>query len=217
MKKTIVMTIVFVMVLLSFANIVSAKTTDVTISGGKKVTTGEAVTVTVTTGEKVEGAHFIVKYDKNFLEFDSEKCSALGANDDGNGTVELEFVGTAKSTFEVPFKVVGKEGSGKVTAEPTMFTTGDKAEDQLEVSAISGTATFEIEENKIEPSNNTVVPKNDVKDPVSNNTVSAPAPTSNETAPAKYPKTGFNFAPIAISGLVLGFVALAVKYRKISK
>ena len=207
MKKTIVMTIVFVMVLLSFANIASAKTTSVTLSGGKKVKTGDSVKVTVTTGEKVEGAHFIVKYDKNFLKFDSDKCSALGANDDENGTVELEFVGTAKSTFEVPFTVVGTEGSGSVTAEPTLFTKGDKAEDQLEVTAISGKATFEIEKPAItDNTDNTPAPE--VESPAKNETVKAPT---------NYPKTGFDFAPIAISGLVLGFVALAVKYRKISK
>ena len=207
MKKTIVMTIVFVMVLLSFANIVSAETASVTLSGGKSVTTGESVTVTVTTGEKVEGAHFIVKYDKNFLKFDSDKCSALGANDDGNGTVELEFVGTAKSTFEVPFTVVGTEGSGSVTAEPTLFTKGDTAEDQLEVTAISGTATFKIEVPDLtDETNTTPAPE-----------TQSPAPETQAPAPAKYPKTGFDFAPIAISGLVLGFVALAVKYRKISK
>ena len=207
MKKTIVMTIVFVMVLLSFANIVNAETASVTLSGGKKVTTGDSVTVTVTTGEKVEGAHFIVKYDKNFLKFDSDKCSALGANDDENGTVELEFVGTAKSTFEVPFTVVGTEGSGSVTAEPTLFTKGDKAEDQLEVTAISGKATFEIETPVItDNTDNTPAPE--VESPAKNETVKAPT---------NYPKTGFDFAPIAISGLVLGFVALAVKYRKISK
>ena len=206
MKKTIVMTIVFVMVLLSFANIVSAKTTDVTLSGGKKVTTGDKVKVTVTTGEKVEGAHFIVKYDKNFLKFDEDSCTAQGKNDDGNGTVELEYVVTANS-FEVPFTVVGTEGSGSVTAEPTLFTKGDKAEDQLEVTAISGKATFEIEKPAItDNTDNTPAPE--VESPAKNETVKAPT---------NYPKTGFDFAPIAISGLVLGFVALAVKYRKISK
>ena len=215
MKKTIVMTIIFVMVLLSFANIVKANTAmTVSMNGSKKVKKGDTVTVTVTASENVNGAHFFVKYDKKLLKYASS--TALAANDDSYGDgVDLEFINTnGTKTFTITFNVIGEEGKTTITAEPTLFTAGTTEADKYDVSAITGGYTVEIEKAVAPTPTPTANPTPTPTQAPTSTSTANPTPTQ---APKQFPKTGFDVAPIAVAGLGLSLIAIVARLRKINK
>lgn len=236
MKKTIVMTIIFVMVLLSFANIVKAETATVSISGKNEVKVNEEVQVkiSINSAEKVIGSHFVVNYDADKLSY--VKSGATAANGKTAGVVDLETINTdgiedCVITFKVKENATGK---AKVTISEVELTAGATEENTIEATGANKTLEMTIaEEAKIDdntektqdPTAGSSTETPDTTKPTTTDTknddTTKPATTDSKkddtTAPSKYPKTGFDVAPMLIAGLTVSLVVVVKKLRKISK
>lgn len=199
MKKSIIMTIIMVMII-SLASLVNAANATATVSmaGSKVVKTDDEITVTMTVNSKetVVGADFTVKYDPAFLKY--VKSSAVAANGTEAGKIVVEHFATEGiKTITFTFKVIGKEGSSKITATPTTFTSGSTEEDEIKVDSIEGPFVVSI-----------------AKKAETQTTAPTKPATQDET-----PKTGsVNVAPIvAVAALVSIVISAVVAKRMIKK
>ncbi len=202
MKKSILMTIIIAIMLL-LTSVVNAEpygTATASISGGKEVQTGEqvVVTISVSSDKTVLGADYTVHYDPSFLEFvkSSGTTAANATTTPGEIIVEAANAsGLDDMTFT--FKVIGTEGSTKVTATPTKFGAGSGEEYELEIDQISGEAVFTIPAAPQEPS--TDEPTEDEPE------------TTTTTNRDNTPKTGtVDATPVIASISVAALITLAV-------
>ncbi len=206
MKKSIIMTIIMVMII-SLIGVVNAanETATVSIAGKKEVKKGDKVTVTMTVNSKkaVVGADFTVNYDSKFLKF--VESSALAANANEAGKIVVEHVATSgikEITFT--FEVIGKEGSSNITATPSAFTAGTTEEDEIKVDSIKGPFVVSIAKaaETTKPKDETT-PKEEEETPKAKDTT---------------PKTGsVNVAPVVAVSAIAGLAVVAIAIKKIRK
>ncbi len=196
MRKTKLFTILVLMamIVLSFASVVSAATTEMTVTASKTVVkTGDEVTVTIHSSQATEGANFVIEYNHSFLEYKSSNAMARNLEEG-----RFEFVNAdGMNDFTVTFKVIGKEGSDTVKVTPVQITNGTN--DNFEVTKKSDSVKIEIK-------------KDTTTTPTTPTTPSKPSTPK----PDKMPQTGFNVAPVIGIVALVAVVAsvIAVKKRK---
>lgn len=224
MKKTILMTIVLVMIL-SIASVVNAATGTATLNGGvKEVKTNDTVTLTITTSDKVKTANFKVDFDKSFLQFVKLTVDEKGnttENPDSTG-INFNYISTAgTNTFVLTFKVIGTKGSDTVKVTPNAFYVSTS--EKFDLTSI-GSWTYTIKEEVAEQpgNNNTVTPQNNTvnnTNTANTNTANKNTTNTNVAKPDKLPQTGavISYSAIATVGIVLILTVGAVAYYKMKK